>query len=215
MKKTISLLLIFAATCLLFSCQKELDEITTITPPPDNGGNEGGDTANSIIGNWNFVSITAETESTSEVNFPNIQQNTTAFLNYTTTNNAGIVVINDSEMNINGLAYTVSSTIKTYTYKNGVLSDSLETPFNITYPPTESSCIYKLIGTDSIFFPKNGFTNIAASKLKTTPPAAKINFRGDTLTFNQTIYKDTIQTASGIDYHIIQKGNAVITMVKK
>jgi len=216
MKKTVSLLLIIAATFTLFSCQKELDEITTITPPPgDDGGNDGSDTANAIVGTWNFVSMHAETESSTELLLPNVNQKTIAQLNYTTINNAGVVVITDSVMNSSGLTYTISSLIKTYTYQDSVLTDSGQAPVNITFPESATSSPYKLIGTDSIYFPKGGFTNIAAAKFKTNQNVAAIKLRGDTLTFNQNIYKDSIQTTSGIDYHIIQTGTAIITLVKK
>ena len=82
------------------------------------------------------------------------------------------------------------------------------------FPETESITPYKAVGPDSIFFPKGGFTDIAGSRVITKPSAAKIILEGNTLSFKQNIFADTIQNIDGTPYHIIQTGTAIIRMRK-
>ncbi|HEY1869663.1 MAG TPA: hypothetical protein VGG71_01325, partial [Chitinophagaceae bacterium] len=121
------------------SCQKEIDD--SVDDNNGNGSSGGwntgsGNTGASIIGTWNFTVLNAQTQSTAEVDLSGTDEKTVSLSNYTTTNNAGTFVIDDSVMHVNGLTYTVSSTVKAYTYENGVLVDSADSPVNVTLPST-------------------------------------------------------------------------------
>lgn len=216
MKVKLYVLSLFTSICIL-SCQKELTKTTTTTPPPitdTTGTNNGGDTTveNSIIGTWQFVSMEAKTKSSSEVLTGSINQRVEAFLDYLSTDNGGTIVINDSSMSCTGLTYKISSTIKTYRYHNNVLLDSVFTPYATTFPATDSYTPYQLGTEDSIFFRKGGFSNVSGSKYRVKPSAAKMELKGDVLTFIQPIIKDTVENVSGIDQHVIISGVAVITL---
>lgn len=217
MTKILSILLVIAAIGF-YSCQKELRDLTTnppIDPPIDPPVNvDSSNLIDSMKGNWNFVNITAETQSSSEFNLAGSDRRTLALLDYNTKNNGGTVSINDSVIHTIGITYTVSSTIKTYTYINGVINDSNENRVNMVFPETEAIAPYKVVGPDSIFFSKGGFTDLAASRFKTKPSAAKVILEGNTLSFKQNIFKDTTQNIDGTPYHIIQTGTAVIKLQK-
>ena len=206
--KTYFLLLISLAILIVSSCQKKIDHLKE----PGEGGDETINILDSITGTWNFISINAETQSDIEFNVQNITQKTTDYLSYTTLNNAGTITIDDSTMTSNGLTYRILSAIKSYTYQDGVLIDSAQSPINLTFSESVSTCYYKLIGTDSIYFPKGGFTNIAASRIRTNQNISRLTLNGNTLTLNQNIYTDSTQIVSGTSYRTIQTGTAVITL---
>jgi hypothetical protein len=96
-----------------------------------------------------------------------------------------------------------------------MLIDSSEKPYNISFYEPQSSCTYKMIGNDSISFPKGGFTNIPASTFRTDLLAAKISVEGNTLTFKENIYKDSIEVRLDTVCHTIQRGTAMMTLQKK
>ena len=189
MKKILPILITTAAIAF-YSCQKELQD-GTINPPPVDVDNS--NLVDSMQGNWNFIEINAETESSSEFSLEGSTRKTLAFMDYNTQNNHGTISIDDSVIHAIGLTYSISSTIKTYTYIDGVLNDSNENRVNIVFPETESITPYKAVGPDSIFFPKGGFTDIAGSRVITKPSAAKIILEGNTLSFKQDIFADTTQ----------------------
>jgi|SRR4051812_16279331 len=201
MKPISGLLFIATSTLTLFSCTKEQHTSYIKINNP-------------IMGTWDFVSIDAETQASTEFNFGGFAQKSIAQLNYVTENNGGKMIISDSVITSIGLTYSISSSIKTYNYRNGILTDSSEHPYNISFSEPQSFCTYKMIGSDSISFPKGGFTNISASTLHTDPLAAKIIFVGNTLKFKEYIYKDSTEVKMGITYHTIQTGTAIMTLYK-
>lgn len=211
-------ILIAIIAIVFYSCQKELLEERTnppIDPPIDPPVNvDSSNLVDSMKGEWNFVQIDAVTESSSEFSVADSDKKTLAFMNYITKNNHGTVTIDDSVIHTIGITYTVSSTIKTYSYVDGVLNDSNENRVNMVFPETESIAPYKVVGPDSIYFTKGGFTDIAASRFRTKPSAAKVILEGNTLSFKQNLFKDTTQNIDGIPYHIIQTGTAVIKLQK-
>jgi hypothetical protein len=193
------------ATIILFSCHTETYYPETRRDTP----------SNPIVGTWNFISMDAKTQSVENFNAAGFNQKSMAELNFVTENNGGKMIISDSVIASIGLTYTISSNITTYNYRNGILIDSSEKPYNTSFYEPQSSCTYKMIGSDSISFPKGGFTNISSSTLGTAPSAAKISFKDDTLTFKQYIYNDTTEIKLGTVYHTIQTGTATMTFQKK
>src|SRR5258706_4132952 len=110
-----------------------------------------------LVGSWNFTSLNAQTQTVAEYDFFGTAEKSISTSEYTTTNNAGTVTFDGSVMNTVGLTYTVSTSVKTYTYENDVLIDSAELPFTYTLPSTNSTAEYELIGSDSIYFPNGSF----------------------------------------------------------
>jgi len=167
---------------------------------------------NPLIGTWSFTAIDAKTQSSQEFKLAGFNQKNNAELDYITENNSGKVIFFDSTITAYNLSYTISSEIRTYNYKNGVLADSNVVPYELTFFEPESSCKYKMIGNDSVYFPKGGFTNIAASTLRTDPLKAKVTFEGSTVKLTEAIYKDTTIVKLGVAYHTIQTGTAIMTL---
>jgi len=158
--------------------------------------------SNAVSGNWNFVNLSAQTQ----INAVMGGDTTITYANYVTENNSGTLVFTLDSMDVNSLAYSVNSTATTYAYYKGLVYDSLTTPFTASLPATSIDVSYKLIGTDSIYFPNGG---ILTTGITSTSQGEGAHFviNGDTLRM----------TVSGVDTTTgqIQTGNGVITLVRK
>ena len=207
-------LLIIAAVCLV-SCQKEISDY--INDDNSNGGNNGEDSTavNPLKGLWNFTSISANTQNSSELNYLGEDDKTISFTNYTSENNSGTLVVDDSIFSMNDHTYSISTTLKTYSYQNGVLLDSMDVPFNYYMPATNSTAKYKLIGNDSVYFPEGGFLSTASDSSAFKPYGLKFKIAGTVLTFTQNISLDTVVTASGVSQHETSTGTGTISFLGK
>lgn len=158
--------------------------------------------SNAVSGTWNFVNMSAQTQ----VNAVVSGDTTISHASYITQNNSGMILFTLDSMDVNALAYSVSSTATTYAYYKGLIYDTLTTPFSATLPATSMNVSYKLIGTDSLYFPNGGLlpTGITSSS---QGQGGRFVISGDTLRL----------TVSGSDTTTgqIQLGTGVITMVRK
>jgi hypothetical protein len=158
--------------------------------------------SNAVTGNWNFVNMSAQTQ----VNAVVSGDTTITYANYVTQNNSGAIDFAIDSMKVNGLAYSVSSTATTYAYYQGMSYDTLTTPFSATLPATSMNVSYKLVGTDSMYFPNGGLlpTGITSTS---QGEGAHFVINGDTLRL----------TVSGADTTTgqIQMGTGVITLVRQ
>lgn len=198
--KSILTALVFTSI-VLFSCKKE--NIKT----PD--GND-----NTINGVWDFSSVDVVTKNSKEFKVRGLVQKSEAILNYVTQNNAGKLIITDSTITTVGLAYTISSKIKTYNYKNGVLTDSSEKPYNTSFYEPQSFCSYQAIGTDSIYFTNGGLITFSDSALRANASGAKMRMNGDTLVLTENINIEANEVRMGIVHHNIQMGTANMTLLR-
>ena len=158
--------------------------------------------ANAVTGNWSFVNMSAQTQV-----FAVIGGDTTITrANYVTQSNSGNFDFTIDSLFVNSLQYTVSSTATTYAYYQGIVYDSVSTPFASTLPSTAMNLGYKMIGTDSLYFPNGGLlpTGLVSSS---QGQGAHFVISGDTLRM----------TVSGTDTTTgqIQSGTGVITLVRK
>ncbi len=196
---------LIAAIILFTACQKGIE-------PFDDTGTQ---TGNDIKGTWSFVSLTANTQSTAEYTDSGIDYKTIANSNYVSTNNTGIIVFGDSTFNSTNIGYYVSSNLAGYEYQNNVLVDSTQMPFSITVDSSNSSGTYKLIGSDSIYFPSGTFISVSGSTSQSAPSGGKISISGNRLTITQLLNKDTTQLITGIPYHTIETGTFNILLQKQ
>jgi len=158
--------------------------------------------SNAVTGTWNFVNMSAQTQVIAVVS----GDSTVTYANYITQNNSGSFTFTLDSMDVNSLAYSVSSTATTYAYYQGMVYDTLTTPFNAALPPTSMNVSYKLIGTDSMYFPNGGLLPAGITS-SSTGQGGHLAISGDTLRL----------TVSGADTTSgqIQLGSGVITLVRK
>lgn len=158
--------------------------------------------SNVVTGTWNFVNMSTQTQ----VNAVVSGDSTVTYANYITQNNSGSITFTMDSMDVNSLAYSVSSTATTYAYYQGKIYDTLTTPFSATLPATSMNVSYKLIGTDSLYFPNGGLLPAGITS-SSQGQGGRFVISGDTLRM----------TVSGSDTTTsqIQMGTGVITLVRK
>src|SRR5688572_21953576 len=106
---------IFSLSTLFYSCQKEVDLQDDLNPggggttnPPPGGGNNN----QSIIGDYDFVGISAATNTTVNVTDGGQNLKTIAKSNYVSTNNAGTAKVTNTEFVFTDIVYKVSTTAR-------------------------------------------------------------------------------------------------------
>ena len=194
MKKIIFPLLTAFILLTIFSCKK--DNTTSSSSP--------------LAGNWKFISIHAQTQSTAQYSDAGSVYKTITNSAYTSTNNGGSVAITSNTMTGTGITYQVSDTAYGYDYTDNQLVDSISSPFKVNIPPVNSTASYQMIGQDSIYFTgQGGLFTVQGGSVNTTPSGAKFNISGNTLIMISSVVKDTTINSGGIP--VSQHETAVVT----
>jgi hypothetical protein len=195
MRKYFYSLFIVATVLGLASCQKEING-EDITPP--GGGPVPGDTiptnnTSTEVGVWDFVSVSGTVSQKAELSQAGSSIKGITNTSFTSQNNAGTVTFDNVTMTASGVTFNVNTSAKTYVYLNGMLYDSVQTPFDQTVPAQNASSGYKKIGSDSLNFQDGGFLNVlTGGLLPSAPSGCKITFAGNVM--KMTIVYDTITT---------------------
>lgn len=195
------------AVIMFTACQKGVD----FSMDPGSG-----QTNNAIIGTWKFVSLSGNTQAATAYTQADSAYKSITYSNYTTTDSTGTISFtSDSSFNATGISYKLFFTANSYNYTNGILVDSNASLINYPFDSSNSNGTYELIGSDSIYFPKNFIFTADSSPTLVTPSGGKINISGNTLTITQVIYKDSTAQSGGTPYNIIESGTFVITLHKQ
>ena len=167
-----------------------------------------------IEGTYKFKYISAKTNSTISGSLGDKAVTTS---DYTTTNNGGTVTISNGTLTATGLTYTVDTEAKVYEYNGTDLLDSTSFPFTFTLPQSNSSGQYKLIGSDSIYFPQGSITATvdANGNYQSGAGGGHYSFNGTLLTITQSATKDSTFDDSGETYNMIDSASASIVMEKQ
>ena len=200
--KTLSikpLLLIFSILVFLFSCQKEADLQDLTGPAP--GGN-----TNSIIGNWNFVGMTAITKTTITAGTGLDQEKIISSYGFNSQKNKGTIIIDASKFTSAGIGYSIDTVVKTDLYLGGVLIDAYDYDFQMDMPLSSGTAPYKAIGIDSLFF-QNGFITYQSpdntgTPIATTDAGYKISWISDTLVLKTIQSNSSIQNVNGVNAQV-------------
>ena len=136
---------------------------------------------------------------------------------YTTINNDGIIVFDNSNLTATNLTYSVQTVASSYLYQDNDLIDSLTYPFTFTLPESNSQAAYKLIGADSIYFPQGSITSGVGSTGSTQLSASggRYSFTGNLLTITQTASKDSAFENSGVIFHLNESAISSVVMEKQ
>lgn len=165
----------FSLVVLISSCQKEIN----MDPGGQNGGGTGNN--NNIIGDWDYVGMTAGTNATVVVPSPVGEVKAITTSGYKTKSNTGTVKITATDFILTGVGYSIDTTMTVKTYMNGLLISNQDMPFTMTAPPTNSTNPYTRINNDSISV--TGAFGVADpnGSTPTGPVKMKIGWSGDTL----------------------------------
>jgi hypothetical protein len=217
MRKYFYLLLIAASVFGLASCQKEINGEDISNP---GGGPVPGDTipnnTNTEVGTWDFVSVSGTVSQIAEFSQLGSSIKAISATSFTSRNNAGTVTFDSVTMTASGVTFNVNTSAKTNVYMNGVLYDSLQTPFDQTIPPQNASSAYKKVGTDSLFFQDGGFLDaLTGGLLPSAPSGCKLTFAGNVM--KMTIVYDTVTTQDyqGIPAKLTIHAELVATLQKR
>jgi hypothetical protein len=198
------LLPFIAALLLLSSCQKEVNF--------QDGQNPGGGTGNnSIIGDWDFVGLSATTNATITVTSPLGDVKAVTTSGYTSKNNTGTVKITSADFIYTNFGYSIDTTMNVKTYIAGLLVDDTDAPFAFTSPATSNTTPYTRINADSLSVV--GFAGVPdpTGAAPTGPVGVRIAWSGDTL---------LLKVATNFTQNINQGGmpatlNATLTGITK
>lgn len=195
--------ILFSICCsalFLVSCQKEPSEQISAG-------------SNDITGNYKFVSLTSHTIASDEISVPGDDEKEVTISNYTTKENSGTINITSNTMTSNNLSYSIDTLLSTYSYINGVLSDSSQVPFQFTVPASSSTSTYSKIGSDSLYF-ASGSMFMNGSSQQTSPSGAKFKVQGNLLILSVNLANNGTQNYQGQTVVTSETGTAQITLQK-
>lgn len=189
LKNIKAVLPVVVAIVLFTSCQKEVNF--------QDGQNPGGGNNNSILGDWDFVGLSATTNATITITSPlgDVKAITTS--SYNSKNNTGTVKITAADFIYSNFGYSIDTTMNVKTYLAGLLVDNSDMPFAFTSPPTSDTTSYTRINTDSLSV--IGFAGVPdpTGAAPTGPVGVRIAWSGDTL---------LLKVASSFTQNITQAG---------
>ncbi len=195
MRATVTLYLLGTLTLAIAfsSCQKEVSFDDPIVPGGTGNGNGSGNNTNNIVGDYDFVGMTAHTLSTVMVSQAGQDMKTVTVSDYDTKSNTGTVKITATEMISTGVGYSIDTVMNNKTYLDGLLIDDSDFPFQVTSPATNSTSTYVRNSADSVTTTGAlGFPD-PSGNTPTGSVGAKLSWHGDTLylkvstSFTQTI----------------------------
>ena len=136
---------------------------------------------------------------------------------YTTIDNQGTIVFDNSNLSATGLSYTVDTIANVYLYQDNQLINSSSYPFNFTLPASNSVASYKLIGADSIYFPGGSLTAGVGGtgSIQAGPSGGRYTLAGNLLTLTQNVSKDSTFIESGVTFHMNESAVSSVVMEKQ
>jgi hypothetical protein len=115
-------------------------------------------------------------------------------------------------MNGDGIAYSINTKVKAYNYADGVLLDSLESPFSFSVPSASLSATYKMIGNDSLYFPGQSLFAVPGA---TAAAGAKYTISGNTFTMQTHIEKDSTSQFGGVTMQVHEVADVKTVLQKQ
>lgn len=217
---TPKLLLLLTIIIGISSCQKEVSLQNSNNSGSSGGaggtgGSGGTNSTSNIEGDYDFVGMTAHTQSTVTVNEAGIEAKTVTTSDYATKDNTGTATFTSTDFTFTNLSYTIDTTMSFQLYQDNQLIDSETLPFTESAPPTTSTNPYVRVSSDSLTM--TGPLGVASDPTGTPPTGAtgvKLAWSGDTLllkingSFNQSI------TQNGVTGIIVGAVNGVVKLKK-
>lgn len=149
--------------------------------------------ATAIEGTYKLKYLNATTNSTV---IADDGEKTVTTSEYTTMNNQGTLVFDKSNLSYTGLSYSIDTEAQYYFYQGDVLEDSFSAPITFTLPATNGMGTYKLVGSDSIYFPQGSVTS-GTSTTQGLPSGGRYNFNGNVLTIKQHVSTTSTEVDPG------------------
>jgi hypothetical protein len=207
MKKAFLLFLVPVLIGSLTACNKELSE---------ENGNPITDSTGTEVGTWQFMSLSADINQTTEYTEAGNSVRVVTAGSYTSIDNAGTITFTGTNMVSNNVTFGINTSISTYMYVNGIAADSVEYPLATTMGPYSQTAPYQKIGEDSLYFQTGGLVDIGTGGLFTDIPSGyKIAIQDNTMTMTLQIDEISTENNNGIPQTVHNKGTIVATLQKQ
>lgn len=203
-------LLVALAAIGFSSCQKEVGF--------ENGQNGTG-SGKSIVGDYDFVNLSATTLSTVSVTDAGSTMKSVTTSQYTSENNGGTVKITDNQIIYNNVKYDVNADATAKTYIDGVFIDEITMPFNVSMPPFSQTTTYVRNNQDSLTITGasvvNGDPTGGTPNSPTQQNGARISWASDTLLLKIAGTTSTTIDQGGTPVSMVGSVNGIIRLKKK
>lgn len=203
MQKGLGALIAILSAFIFTSCQKEISGLLEDTNTQQKI---------ELEGNYKFVSVEANTNVSNEITDGSDVLKAVTVTAYRSQNNAGTVKLDATTLTLTGVTYSIDTTLKVYNYLNGTLTDSLESPLQVTLPPSNFSNSFNRVSNDSLYFP-SGFIMVNNTPLPSTGAGVKLHTAGNLLYMDLTQSQEGIQD-QGIPVHVIVRIKLRLTLQK-
>ncbi|GAO43231.1 hypothetical protein [Flavihumibacter petaseus] len=193
MKQLTTALLVAISFFILPACQKEISFETPNASPnnpanpndPDDPNQPGG--GGNLVGVYDFIDMAVKGTTKTESRTGGMTMRSTAYLDYTSINNKGVLTLTENKVTSKGLGYDVKQNIRIESQVVGIPGTvPLDFPMDESFPPSDAEGDYVLKGADSIKF--TGFNinpPVNASGLEgKTNTTMKYRWDGDILILN-------------------------------
>lgn len=196
--------LILAATLLflliLSSCKKD----SSASNSQDN-----------LQGSWKLVSISGVSEVTDNYQEFGSTYKDIATYTYSSTSVSGTYEITATNFNGQGIAYTTTGTIAFKGYEDGALYMNFTQSSPATIPASNSTSVYKKVGTDSLYFSSGSLINISSgTSSPVTPGGLKYKLEGNKLTINTGGSEKSTVSQNGVTVNRTLNATATIILQK-
>lgn len=196
MRKNFTLSTIALAFLLITACKKSNDK-------------------GPIDGNWNFTSLQVKGTSTVQYTENGTVYKSITTSDYTTSDNKGTVAISGGAMSSKGVAYSVDTNFAYVTYEDDVETDEGTMPFSFTLPASSSVSNFKLIGTDSIYFPNGGFGNIGGTTTQSAATGGRYFLNDNKLIITLSVLQNSLDNSTGTAILKHDEATATTTLTRQ
>ncbi len=208
MRKSVFGLIILCSVILgITSCQKELSYEAPVLPSQ----------RDSLTGNWKFLSL--DVKSAVTISTPGIPfaPTTDVITDFISKNNLGTLKIDSFNLDLTDLSYSIDTIAKINTYFAGTLLSSEQEDVVYDSSPYTTVSEYRLIGTDSIYFPNADFINLPDNLLFVSQPISgmKYKFEGGKLNFRTSVDINQTDSSSGINLNFKARIQLLATFEKQ
>lgn len=210
--------LIIAALIFFSSCQKEVDFQNLDGSPGSNPGPGTGNTG-SIIGDYNFIGMTAVDTTSVITQDMGMELKAVAMSDYTSGDNSGTLKVTNSQLILSDISYKVKDTVFLEGYLDGTLMLLQSEPFEETIPATSNTADYVRNQPDSITLSNWSFMlpdpSGNSSNVPSGPQTYGIALANDNLTLTTRYDFTTTGLQNGVPATMTVKMNAAMRFKRK
>ncbi|MGN6491801.1 MAG: hypothetical protein ACTHLE_07375 [Agriterribacter sp.] len=220
MKTLLNFVLVCVFSVALISCQKELSfEIPVPGTNPGDNDTTTNPANNKLIGTWKFVNFDITAESRTQATILGETMGSIAKYSTVTINNTGTITFDATNSTATGIGYDIDTEVNVKSFGGGVPPEDLTLPFQFSLDPYNASAKYKIIGTDSLYFPEGTFFDMPDANGQpanaSQPMGGKFSINGNTLIITSSVAKDTAITQQGLTYDVSQRGTGKIKLERQ